>query len=76
MRKCDKEIIDGKSREEWLKLILNWIHNEKDRNMFIRWALDGISLEDVAEEFELSTNHCQERVEKAKKQLFKHVNIV
>lgn len=73
MRKHDKEIIDDKSREEWLPLILNWIHNAKDRQMFIRWALDGMSLEEVAAEFNLSANYCQERVEKAKKQLFKHI---
>lgn len=73
MRKCDKAIIDGKCREEWLKLIFNWIHNERDRQMFIRWALDGISIEKVAEEFYLSANYCNERIEISKKQLFKNI---
>lgn len=73
MRKKDKEIIDGKCREEWTKLIFSWIHSEMDRQMFIRWALDGISLENIAEEFDISANHCQSRVYAAKKQLFKNI---
>ena len=73
MRKQDKKVVDSKCREEWEKLIYSWIHNEVDRKMFTRWALDGIVIEDVAEEFELSVNHCQARILKAKTQLFKNI---
>lgn len=76
MRKQDKIIINKKCREEWEPLIYNWIHNEVDRKMFTRWALDGIAIEDVAEEFAISNNRCQERISDAKKQLFSHVEIV
>ena len=76
MRKQDKEVIDSKCREEWERLIYSWIHNEVDRKMFARWALDGIAIEDVAEEFELSTNRCQERISNAKEQLFNHIEIL
>ena len=69
----DQNIIDSKSREEWEKLIDNWIHNEVDRMMLKRRLLDGIFFEPLAEEFNLSTVQCQARVNKAKKQLFKNI---
>ena len=69
----DQNIIDSKSREEWEKLIDNWIHNEVDRMMLKRRLLDGICFEPLAEEFNLSTVQCQARVNKAKKQLFKNI---
>lgn len=69
----DQDIINSKSREEWECLIDNWIHNEIDRKMLKRRLLDGVCLEPLAEEFYLSTVRCQERVSKAKKQLFKNI---
>ena len=33
-------------------------------------------IEKVAEEFDISVNHCQLRVDKAKKQLFSHIKII
>ena len=69
----DQIIIDSKSRKEWEDLIDNWIHNEVDRRMLKRRLLDGICFEPLAEEFELSVNHCQSRIKKAKAQLFKHI---
>ena len=68
------EIVNSKSRSEWEFLIREWVHNEKDRQMLGRYLLDGgITLEALAEEFELSTVQCQKRVDLAKKQLFKHI---
>lgn len=69
----DQIIIDSKSRKEWEELIDNWIHNEVDRRMLKRRLLDGICFEPLAEEFELSVNHCQARIKKAKAQLFKNI---
>lgn len=69
----DQNIIDSKSREEWERLIDNWVHNEIDRKMLKRRLLDGICLEPLSEEFNLSTVQCQARVNKAKKQLFKNI---
>lgn len=65
--------INEKSRSEWIAIINEWIHNEVDRKMLIRYLLDGIHLEPLAEEFELSTVQTQKRVDNAKKQLFKHI---
>lgn len=71
-----EDIINSKSRSEWEALINEWVHNEVDRMMLKRRLLDGICFEPLAEEFDLSVNHCQTRVNKAKAQLFNHIKIV
>ena len=73
MRTWEIDIINNKSREEWLKLFKSWVHNERDRQMLERYLLDGITIENIAEEFEISVNHCQSRISSAKKQLFKNM---
>lgn len=65
--------INTKSRSEWEMLIKEWVHNEIDRRMLVRYLLDGIHLEALAEEFDLSTVQCQKRVYLAKTQLFNHI---
>ena len=42
------------SNTELQNLIENWIKSERDRNLMYRRLIDGISLERLAEEFELS----------------------
>ena len=69
----DQRIIDSKSRKEWECLIDEWVHNEIDRRMLKRRLLDGVCFEPLAEEFDLSVNHCQSRIKKAKTQLFRHI---
>jgi hypothetical protein len=69
----DQIIIDSKSRKEWEDLIDNWVHNEVDRKMLKRRLLDGICFEPLAEEFDMSVVWCQQRIKKAKKQLFKNI---
>ena len=73
MKKEDSDTINARGRSEWIMLINEWVHNEIDRKMLIRYLLDGIHLEPLAEEFDLSTVQCQKRVDLAKKQLFKHI---
>lgn len=73
MSKKDRDEFDKRGRKEWLELIEEWVHSELDRKMIARVYLDGITIEKVAEEFDISVNHCQARVDKAKKQLFSHV---
>lgn len=67
------DIVNSKSRSEWEALIYEWVHNEVDRKMLSRYLLDGVHLEPLAEEFDLSTVQCQKRVDLAKKQLFNHI---
>ena len=69
----DQHIINSKNREEWEFLINSWVHNEVDRKMLKRRLLDGICFEPLAEEFNLSTTHCQARIKKAKAQLFNNI---
>ena len=76
MSKKDREEFNKRGRKEWLELIEEWVHSELDRKMIARVYLDGITIEKVAEEFNISVNHCQMRVDKAKKQLFSHVKII
>ena len=71
--KQHSELVNSKSRTEWEQIIKEWVHNETDRKMLVRYLLDGIHLEPLAEEFDLSTVQCQKRVDLAKKQLFKHI---
>lgn len=67
------DLVNSKSRSEWETLIKEWVHNEKDRQMLERYLLDGVHLEKLAEEFDLSTVQCQKRVDLSKKQLFRHI---
>lgn len=73
MKKEDSDTINARGRSEWITLINEWVHSEVDRKMLIRYLLDGIHLEPLSEEFDLSTVQCQKRVDLAKKQLFKHI---
>ena len=43
------------SRSEAERLINEWIFNARDRDILKRRILDGISFEELAEEFHLST---------------------
>jgi predicted DNA-binding protein YlxM (UPF0122 family) len=66
-------ILNTKSRSEWKQLISEWVHSERDRKMLERYLLDDISLEQLGEEFDLSTVQCQKRMAEARKQLFQHI---
>lgn len=67
---------DKRCRSEWEELIDQWVHNEVDRKMLKRKYLDGICFEPLSEEFDITPNHCEKRVKKARTQLFKHIKIV
>ena len=69
----DHALINSKSRTEWEMLIKEWVHNETDRKMLVRRLLDGVKIEPLAEEFDLSTVQCQKRLKKAETQLFKNI---
>lgn len=65
--------INAKSRSEWEHLINEWVHSERDRKMLVRYLLDDITLEKIAEEVDISVVQCQKRVALAKKQLLEHI---
>ena len=66
--------INAKSRSEWEHLINEWVHSELDRRMLVRYLLDDLTLERIAEEVDLSVVQCQKRVALAKKKLLEHSN--
>lgn len=66
--------INAKSRSEWEHLINEWVHSELDRRMLVRYLLDDLTLERIAEEVDLSVVQCQKRVALARKQLLEHSN--
>ena len=58
------------SRTEWERLIDEWIFNERDRAILKRRLLDGKTFEQLAEEFDLSTQNVQRIVYKSQNKLF------
>lgn len=60
-------------RDDWEKLIEQWIFNERDRAVIQRRLLDGITFERLSEEFDLSVRQIQKIVYKAQEKLLKHI---
>ena len=64
------------SRTELEHLIDEWIigrNAERDRKILKRRLLDGITYDDLAEEFELSVRQTKNIVYKCEERLFKHI---
>lgn len=69
-----KELINSKSRDEWLRLIEQWVHCERDRELLKRRILDGITFDCLAEEFApLQIDQIKRRCYAAQEQLFSHI---
>jgi DNA-directed RNA polymerase sigma subunit (sigma70/sigma32) len=60
-------------RDQWEKLIDQYVFSERDRAMLKRRLLDGITFEALAEEFYLSTVQTKKIVYKAIERLSKHI---
>lgn len=60
-------------RSEFVHLIEEWIFDERNRRILIRFLLDGIHYEPLAEEEDLSVQQVKNIVDKCEKQLFKHI---
>ena len=73
MTATDKIIVNSKCRTEWLTLIDEWVHHKTEREMLKKYLLDGESIEEVAEELNLSAVQTQKRLKRAKAQLFGHI---
>ena len=71
-----KKITDNLSRKEIEELINNYIlgrNAERDRMIMKRRLIDGITYENLAAEFKLSTIHVKEIVKKRQDRLFKEL---
>lgn len=62
------------SRSEWENIIDEWIFSERDRRLIKRRLLDGILIEPLAEEFDLSVVQTQKIICKNQEILFKRAN--
>ena len=65
--------VNDRSRSEWLRLIEEWVHDERDRAILTRHMLDGITIERLAEEFDLSVVRTFQIIKRAREQLFRHL---
>lgn len=61
------------SRTEWENLIDEWIFNERDRAILKRRLLDGLTFEQLANEFNYSTQNIQRIIYKGTARLFKKI---
>lgn len=68
----NRDIMDKKPRDEWERLIRQWIHDEQGRYIITRAYLDYIPYERIAEELNVSRGTVFNKVKKCEKQLFKH----
>ncbi len=61
------------SRSDWENLIEQWVFSERDRNILKRRLLDGVTYENLSEEFDLSVRQTKNIVYKLEKILFRHI---
>lgn len=63
-------------RSEWERLIDEWIigsNAERNRAILKRRMLDGIALEPLAEEFDLSVSQIKRIINDSRKKLFRNI---
>ena len=63
------EYTNSRARE----IIAEYIHSERDRAILTRRLIDGITIEKLAEEFELSPRQMQTIIRKNEEILFRHI---
>lgn len=61
------------SRSQWEFLITEWIFSERDRAILRRRLLDGLTYEQLAEEFDMSVRQIKNVVYNQSQKLFKHI---
>lgn len=61
------------SNSQIREVIEEWIHSERDRRILERRLVDGITFEQLANEFDMSPRQMKNIVYKLQEQLFKHI---
>lgn len=61
------------SNSEITKIINEYIHNERNRKLLLRRYIDGITLESLAEEFELSVRQVKNIIYNNEDVILKHL---
>ena len=67
------DIVNERSRSEWIALINEWVHDERDRHILIRCLLDGVSTTQAGDEIGLLKRQTERRLSRAERQLSKHI---
>jgi DNA-directed RNA polymerase sigma subunit (sigma70/sigma32) len=70
------EELFSKSRSEWEHLIDEYVigkNSERDRQILKRRMLDGVTLESLAEEFELSVQRIKIIIYNSQNRIIKHI---
>lgn len=67
-----KIVLPELSRTQYEALIYEWIFSERDRAITRRKLLDGLTFEQLAEEFEISVLQAKRIVRKSEEILLKH----
>ena len=62
------------SNSEITRIINEYIHNERNRKLLLRRYIDGITLERLAEEFDLSVRQVKNIIYKNEDVILKHLN--
>lgn len=68
------KIPDNLTNEYIINLIDSYIRSERDRAILKRRLIDGIKYDDLAKEFNYDVRHIKRIVDKAEKELFKHID--
>ena len=55
------------------ELIAEHIHSQRDRDLLVRRLVDGVKLEPLAEEFDISVRQCKAIVRKGKTEVFRYL---
>ena len=58
------EELFSKSRPEWERLIDDWIFNQRDREILKNRLLDGVTIEKLAEKFDISVSQTKRIINK------------
>lgn len=61
------------SRTQLERLVDEWIFSERDRRIFKRRLLDGITYERLAEEFDMSVRQIKNIVAKSERVVYSHL---
>jgi len=72
-QRCQK-VIDY-TNTEITEIINEYIHNDRNRRLLKRRYVDGITLESLAEEFDLSVRQVKNIIYKNEDVIFKHISV-
>jgi AraC-like DNA-binding protein len=61
------------SNSQIREVIGEYIHNERDRQIMLRRMIDGITLERLAEEFDMSVSQMKRIIKRESDIVFRHI---